>query len=61
MQLREILHHETFSVKLGSGYERVPSRLFYITAATDDKPIAGWSGLDSETWDGSLPRRLCMS
>src|ERR1700691_2946495 len=37
----------------GSGYERGPSRLFYITAATDDKPIPGWSDLDSEIWDGS--------
>jgi hypothetical protein len=26
---------------MGSGYERDPKRLFYITAATDDKPIAG--------------------
>ena len=39
MQLREILHHGTFSVEWGSGYERGPSRLFYITAATDDKPV----------------------
>ena len=32
---------------------QAPRRLFYITAATDDKPTAGWSGRDSETWDAS--------